>query len=171
MRDPGLQRRIIFVAKFVAALIIFYVVSTLEPVVDHVVVPFTEVVVSATAFLLRAAHQQIEVSGTVIRSSRFALDVRNGCNGVEAVMVLAAAMLAFPATLRSRLTGLLAGSVAIEILNLVRVSSLVWLGEYHRELFDFIHVGVWQSIVILAAVSMFVYWSRKFAQVRLAGTP
>ena len=74
----------------------------------------------------------IQVVGTVINSPHFALDVRNGCNGVEAMMVLAAAMLAFPATLRSRLAGLLVGSVAIQILNLVRVSSLVWLGEHHR---------------------------------------
>ena len=163
-RKPGL----VFVARFFAALIVFYVVSAIGPVNEHVIVPFTELVVGATAFLLRSAHQPIEVAGTIIRSPHFALDVRNGCNGVEAVMVLAAAMLAFPATLRSRLAGLLAGSVAIQILNLVRVSSLVWLGEHHREFFDFVHVGVWQSIVILAAVSMFVFWSWKFAEKPLA---
>ena len=163
-RKPGL----VFVARFFAALIVFYVVSAIGPVNEHVIVPFTELVVGATAFLLRSAHQPIDVAGTIIRSPHFALDVRNGCNGVEAVMVLAAAMLAFPATLRSRLAGLLAGSVAIQILNLVRVSSLVWLGEHHREFFDFVHVGVWQSIVILAAVSMFVFWSQKFAEKPLA---
>lgn len=159
-----LEPRVAFVLKFGIALILFYVVTALEPVNDHFVVPFTEVVVSAAAFLLRSFHQPIGVIGTVIQAPRFALDVRNGCNGLEAVMVLAAAVLAFPATFRSRLTGLLAGSAIIEILNLLRVSSLVWLGENHRQLFDFIHVGVWQSIVILAAVSMFVLWSRKFAE-------
>lgn len=154
----------LFVARFLAALIIFYVVGALDPVNDRVIVPFTELVVGAVAVLLRWMHQPIEVVGTVIHSPHFALDVRNGCNGVEAVMVLAAAMLAFPATLRSRLAGMLAGSVAIQILNLVRVASLVWLGEHHREFFDFVHVGVWQSIVILAAVSMFIFWSWKFAE-------
>ena len=163
MIEPGLRKRMSFVAKFLAALIVFYVVLALEPVTDHVIVPFTEGVVGATAFLLRTAQQQIEVAGTIIRTPRFALDVRNGCNGVEAVMVLAAAMLAFPATLRSRIIGLVTGSVAISILNLVRVGSLVWLGEYHREFFDFVHVGVWQSLVILEALSMFVFWSRRFA--------
>ena len=159
---------LLFVARILAALIVFYVVTALGPVNDHVVVPFTELVVSGTALLLRSAHQPIAVIGTVIRSPSFALDVRNGCNGVEAMMLLAAAMFAFPATLRSRVGGLLAGSVVIQILNLVRVSSLVWLGEHHRELFDFVHVGVWQSIVILAAVSMFVFWSWKFAEKPLA---
>ncbi|MBK5258765.1 MAG: exosortase H [Thermoanaerobaculia bacterium] len=159
-RKPGL----IFVGRFLAALIVFYFITTLDPVNEHVVLPFTGLVVDASAFILRSMHQPIDVTGTVIRSPRFSLDVRNGCNGVEAMMVLAAAMLAFPATLRSRVIGLLAGSVAIQILNLVRVSSLVWLGEHHRQFFDFVHVGVWQSIVILAAVSMFVFWSWKFAE-------
>ena len=140
----------------------------LNPVNDHVIVPFTELVVRATALVLRGIHEPIDVSGTVIRTSRFALDVRNGCNGVEAMMLLAAAMIAFPATLRSRLAGLLVASAAIQLLNLLRVSSLVWLGEHHRALFDFVHVGVWQSIVILAAVSMFVFWSWKFAEKPLA---
>jgi exosortase H (IPTLxxWG-CTERM-specific) len=155
---------LIFVARFLVALIVFYVISALPAVNERVVVPFTGAVVSATAVLLRSTHQPVAVDGTILRSPNFALDVRNGCNGLEAVMVFAAAILAFPATLRSRLAGLFAGGVAIEILNLVRVSSLVWLGEHHRQFFDFIHVGVWQSIVILAAVAMFVFWTWKFAQ-------
>jgi exosortase H (IPTLxxWG-CTERM-specific) len=159
-RKPG----IVFVARFFAALIVFYVVIALNPVNDYVIVPFTELIVRTTALVLRGMHEPIDVVGTVIRTSRFALDVHNGCNGVEAMMLLAAAMIAFPATVRSRLAGLLVTSGAIQILNLVRVSSLVWLGEHHRNVFDVVHVAVWQTIVILAAVSMFVFWSLKFAE-------
>ena len=159
-RKPGL----LFVAKFFAGLIVFYTLTALGPVNDYVIVPFTQFVVDSCLFILQTLRQPSDVVGTVIRSPRFALDVRNGCNGIEAFMVLAAAVLAFPATFRSRLAGILAGIVAIHLLNLVRVTSLVWLGEHHRRLFDFIHVGVWQSIIILAAVSMFVFWSWKFAE-------
>jgi exosortase H (IPTLxxWG-CTERM-specific) len=160
LRKPG----IVFVARFFAALIVFYVVIALNPVNDHVIVPFTELIVRTTALVMRGIHEPTDVAGTVIRTSSFALDIRNGCNGVEAMMLLAAAMLAFPATFRSRLAGLLVGCVAIQVLNLLRVSSLVWLGEHHRDSFDVVHVAVWQTIVILAAVSMFVFWSLKFAE-------
>jgi exosortase H (IPTLxxWG-CTERM-specific) len=159
-RKPGF----VFVARFFAALIVFYLVIAAPPVNDHVIVPFTEMIVTATAVVLRVIREPIVVAGTVIRTSNFALDVRNGCNAVEAMMLLAAAMIAFPATLRSRLTGLLAASVAIQLLNLVRVSSLVWLGQHHRKLFDVVHVAVWQTVVILAAVTMFIFWSLKFAK-------
>jgi exosortase H (IPTLxxWG-CTERM-specific) len=103
-----------------------------------------------------------------MRSPRFALDVRNGCNGIEAVILLAAAIFAFPATLRSRLIGVLAAAVAIELVNLVRLSSLFWLGEHYRRIFDFFHVAVWQSLVILAAIAIFMLWSWKFAERPLA---
>jgi exosortase H (IPTLxxWG-CTERM-specific) len=162
--------RIIFVAKFAAALIAFFVLVALNPVNEHVIVPFTLLGVRATAFLLRIVHEPVAVAGTVIRSSRFALDVQNGCNGVEAMLLLAAAIIAFPATLRSRIGGLLAGCAAIQIVNLVRIGSLVWLGEHHRDLFDFVHVGVWQSLIILASVAMFIFWSLKFAERRVANS-
>jgi exosortase H (IPTLxxWG-CTERM-specific) len=160
LRKPGF----VFVARFLGALILFYAVIAYPPVNEHVIVPFTEMVVRGSALILRGIHEPIVVAGTVIRSASFAIDVHNGCNAVEAMLLLAAAMLAFPATLRSRLKGLFIGSVAIQILNLIRVSSLVWLGEHHREAFDVVHVAVWQTIVILAALTMFIWWSLRFAE-------
>jgi exosortase/archaeosortase family protein len=81
---------------------------------------------------------------------------------------LIAAILAFPASLRSRLGGIAAAAVAIQLLNLVRLASLFWLGEHYRSVFDFFHVGVWQSLIILAAISLFVLWSLRFAERRPA---
>ncbi len=168
MAPRPLKPRIVFVAKFVAGLLVFYAVVALNPVNDYVIVPFTEVVARSSALVLRSVESGVETAGTVMRSPRFALDVQNGCNGVEATILLAAAILAFPATLRSRLIGLAIASVAIELLNLVRLSSLFWLGEHHRRIFDFFHVAVWQSLIILAAISIFVLWSWKFAEKPLA---
>jgi exosortase H (IPTLxxWG-CTERM-specific) len=162
------KSRIVFVAKFVAALIILYAVVALNQVNDHVIVPFTMAVARGSAVVLRGLESGVETAGTVIRSPRFALDVQNGCNGVEATILLAAAIFAFPATLRSRVIGLAVATVAIGLLNLVRLSSLFWLGEHHRRIFDFFHVAVWQSLVILAAIAIFVLWSWKFAEKPLA---
>jgi len=145
-----------------------YALVAINPVNDYVIVPFTELIARGSALLLRSGGAIVEVVGTVIRSPRFALDVQNGCNGIEAMILLAAAIFAFPATLRSRLIGLSAACVAVQLLNVVRLSSLVWLGEHHRSAFDVFHVAVWQSLIILAAISMFVFWSLKFAKKPLA---
>jgi exosortase H (IPTLxxWG-CTERM-specific) len=163
-----LKPRIVFVAKFVLTLLVLYAVVALNPVNDTVIVPFTGIVARGAAVVLRGVESDIVVTGTVMRSPRFALDVQNGCNGVEAVILLVAAIVAFPATLRSRLIGVVVAGIAIELLNLVRLSSLFWLGENHRRIFDFFHVAVWQSLVILAAIAIFVLWSLKFAEKPLA---
>jgi exosortase H (IPTLxxWG-CTERM-specific) len=156
------------VAKFCAAMLVLYAVVALNQVNDRVIVPFTEVVARGAAMLLRGVESGVGVTGTVMRSPRFALDVRNGCNGVEAAILLAAAILAFPATLRSRLLGLTAACASIELLNLVRLSTLFWLGEHYRQIFDLFHIAVWQSVIILTAISIFILWSWKFAEKPLA---
>ena len=132
-----------------------------KPANDHVIVPFTERIVGVSTAVLRAVGEPTVASGTRITSPSFAVDVKNGCNGVEAMLILLAAVLAFPAPWRSRLAALAAGALVIQVLNLVRVVSLFWLGAHHREVFDLFHTAVWQTLLILTAVGLFVLWSRR----------
>ena len=53
MTQRPLKPRIVFVAKFVAAMLGLYIVVALNPVNDHVIIPFTEIVARSSAFLLR----------------------------------------------------------------------------------------------------------------------
>jgi exosortase/archaeosortase len=71
----------------------------------------------------------VTAQGNRIQSTRtdFALRIEAGCNGIEAVIILAAAMLAFPAVLLQRLAGLLIGTATIVLLNIVRIMSLFYL--------------------------------------------
>lgn len=114
----------------------------------------------ASTAILGAFGEPAASSGTRITSPAFTVDVKNGCNGVEAMLILFAAVLAFPAPWRSRLAALVAGTVALQALNLVRVVSLFWLGVHHRDVFEMFHTAVWQTLLILVAVGLFVLWSR-----------
>jgi exosortase H (IPTLxxWG-CTERM-specific) len=156
------QRR--FLIRFGVALVVLYLLVAIKPSNDHVVVPFTEGIVAVSAALLRALGEPVVKAGTVLRTASFAVDVKNGCNGLEAVIILAAAVVAFPATLRQRLIGLAAGFIVIEVLNLVRVVSLYWLGVHRPAIFELFHAAVWQTALILVAVGLFVSWSRGIAK-------
>jgi exosortase H (IPTLxxWG-CTERM-specific) len=151
----------IFLARFLGALVFFYLVVAIRPVNDHVVEPFTGLIVRASAGVLRVLGEGAQASGTQISSPAFAVDVKNGCNGVEAMLLLVAAMLAFPATARQRLAGLALGMAAIQIANLIRVVSLFWLGVHHRSLFELFHAAIWQTALILLSVVFFILWSRR----------
>jgi exosortase H (IPTLxxWG-CTERM-specific) len=162
------QRR--FLVRFGAALVVLYLLVAIRPSNDHLVVPFTEGIVMVSAALLRALGEPVVTAGTVIRSGSFAVDVKNGCNGLEAAMILAAAVVAFPATLRQLLVGLAAGFLVIEALNLVRVASLFWLGVHRPAVFELFHAAVWQTALILVAVGLFVFWSREIARTAARNT-
>lgn len=50
----------------------------------------------------------------MIAGSCFAVDIKNGCNAVEATLFVVAAVLAFPATWKSRAAAVIAGSVILQ---------------------------------------------------------
>ena len=91
------------------------------------------------------------------------MNIRNGCNGVEAMLIFLAAVLAFPASWKSRLTGLALGIVAIQLVNLVRVVALFLTGVYFPRIFDTSHTVIWQTIVILFGVLLWIFWANRFA--------
>ncbi len=75
--------------------------------------------------------------GKVIRDveSGFAVSIEPGCNGVEAVIILFAAIFAFPAPLKNKFIGFLIGFFAIQFLNLIRIISLFYLGQWNMTWF------------------------------------
>ena len=150
-----------FLLRFVLFLLGFYALVAVRPVNDAVVVPFTAFLVKVSAGILRVIGENVFTQGTVIRSALFAVDVRNGCNGVEATLLLLAAMLAFPAPPKARAAGIAAGLLAIQGVNLVRIVSLFWLGAHRRDVFDLFHAAIWQTLLILLAVGIFLAWGRR----------
>jgi exosortase H (IPTLxxWG-CTERM-specific) len=151
----------IFLARFLGALVFFYLVVAIRPVNDHVIEPFTGQIVRVSAGVLRVLGEGAQATGTQISSPAFAVDVKNGCNGVEAMLLLVAAILAFPATPRQRLLGLAIGVAVIQVANLIRVVSLFWLGVHHRNVFELFHAAIWQTALILLSVVLFILWSRR----------
>ena len=152
-----------FVAVFAGFLALFYVAIGIHPVNDRVVVPFTAAIARVSAAILDGIGERVSVHGTTITSDRFAVNIENGCNGLETALLLAAAVLAFPATAKQRLVGFFGGFAAIEAINLVRVVSLFWIGAHRREWFGSAHTLVWQSLVVLAGVGLFVLWAARVA--------
>jgi exosortase H (IPTLxxWG-CTERM-specific) len=162
------RNQVLFLLKFFAVLVAAYLLIAWNPVNDRVIVPFTTAIANWSGALLNVIGEGVTVTGTTIRSPRFAVNINNGCNGVEAMLILLASIVAFPATLRARVTGLLLGALAVQVLNAVRIVSLYLLGAYQPRLFEIFHTAVWQIAIILAAIAFFLVWSARVAPNRLA---
>ncbi len=155
------RRSFIFLARFAGLLILFYFLVAWRPINDAVIEPFTAVIASVSASILNAIGERVTVSGTEVRSAGFAVNIENGCNGIETVLLFVSAVLAFPSTARRKAFGLLLGFAAIEVLNFVRVVSLFWIGRHHPSLFSSSHTVVWQSLVVLFGVLLFLVWATR----------
>lgn len=157
------KQEIVFLTVFLVLLAAGFSLVALKPVNDHVIEPFTGGIARVSGGVLDLIGQDVTRDGTVIQSPRFAVNIRNGCNGVETMLIFLAAVLAFPAAWGARLAGLALGVLAIQLINLVRVVALFLTGVYFPSLFDSSHTVIWQSIVILSGVLLWIFWAHRFA--------
>jgi exosortase H (IPTLxxWG-CTERM-specific) len=157
-----------FLALFVAIQVVLFGLEMLEPVRRAVINPWTDAVAAMGVGLVRAFDAGVVAKGAVIRSlaNGFAVEIQAGCNGIEACITLFAAMLAFPASWAHRLVGIAIGFVAVQALNLVRVVSLFYLGQWHLRAFEIAHLYLWQALILIDALVVFLLWARLAARQR-----
>lgn len=151
-----------FLLVFVLILAVLFAAELLQPVDRHVIEPFTAGIARVCVWIVDLFDPQVIAQGKILRSTAngFAISIERGCNGVEAVIILVSAMLAFPAPWKYRLAGIGVGFVAIQGLNLVRIISLFYLGQWNRMWFDWFHLYLWQALIVLDALVVFLLWLR-----------
>jgi exosortase H (IPTLxxWG-CTERM-specific) len=134
----------------------------LKPVDTWFVEPFTSGIATVSTTLIHMFDDDVISHGKVVQSTLngFAVSIERGCNGMEAVIILFAAIFAFPAPWKHRLAGFLAGFVAIQALNLVRIISLFYMGQYSQVWFEWFHLYLWQALIILDALVVWLLWLR-----------
>jgi exosortase H (IPTLxxWG-CTERM-specific) len=150
-----------FLIRFVILLAVLYLPLTLAQVDANVVEPFSRAIAIASAAILNVSGEHVSVNGVVLTAGSHAVSIQNGCNGIEAVVFLVAAILAFPATWRQRLLGLAAGIGLIQLLNLVRVVTLFLINRYHPQWFELFHLAIWQTVIGGSAIALFYVWTTR----------
>lgn len=157
-RRPGLSYLLTFVVIALGLSAIL-----MAPVVDrHFTQPFTASLVHICTFLINLFGGGVRADGTILAfaDGRGAVRVEAGCNAVEVCLLLIAAILAFPATLKQRLIGVAAGVAAVQVINLLRIISLLYLARYAPDVFEFFHVWVWDALIMIDALAALMIWIR-----------
>lgn len=151
-----------FFGLFVLYLVALFAAELTPPVQSGLVVPWTEGLAYMCAKLITLFDPDVVVFGKVIQSTTraFALSIEAGCNGVEAAIILIAAMLAFPAPWMHRVLGIAGGLAAVQLLNVVRVISLFYLGQWNMGVFEWAHLYVWQVLIMLDVLLVWMIWIR-----------
>ena len=151
-----------FFILFVVILVSLFAAELTQPVQNAVVLPWTQALAQISARIIMLFDANVAAFGKILQSTTngFAVSIEAGCNGIEAAIVLIAAMLAFPAPWKHRIIGIFAGLLAVQLLNIVRVISLFYLGQWSMTAFEWAHLYLWQALIMLDVLIVWLVWIR-----------
>jgi len=151
-----------FFIIFSVLLIGLFTLEILQPAEKYVIIPFTSMIADISVWIVQVFDEDVIATGNVIRDSvsGFGVRIERGCNGLEAVIILFSAIFAFPAPFKHKLIGFVIGFFAIQLLNLVRIISLYYLGQWNYTAFEWFHLYLWQALIILDALVVWLIWLR-----------
>lgn len=152
-----------FFIIFSLLLIGLFTLEILQPVEKYFIMPFTSLIADISVWIVLLFDDNVVATGNVIRDATngFGVRIERGCNGLEALIILFSAIFAFPAPFRYKMLGFAIGFFAIQALNLVRIISLFYLGQWSYPVFEWFHLYLWQALIILDALVVWLIWLRK----------
>lgn len=117
----------------------------------------------ASAAFLNLFGDDVRVNGTSLSSSRYALQIKSGCDALQSVAFFVLAVLASQVSmpLIRRLPVIVAGTAVMLTVNLVRIISLYYTGVYFPDAFETMHIDVWQAVFIFLPLVLWVVWARR----------
>ncbi|MBW2416359.1 MAG: archaeosortase/exosortase family protein [Deltaproteobacteria bacterium] len=154
-------RELVMCGAYVVLAVGLSLVLLSDLVFDDLLGGLRTAVASVAGATFRAVGLPIETDGTILRGPGTALIIVNECTGIDATILLASAILVFPAGLGQKLAGLGLAVAVMMVLNFVRVLSLIWIGNYSPDLLDVGHLYVWPPIVILVGIGTLLLWANR----------
>lgn len=130
----------------------------LDAVDRQLLSPLREGIARAAAAVLGILGVDASARADYVQLPQGAVQIVDACTGLDASLLLAAAMLLFPASWRARLAGIAAGFAIVMSLNFVRVLTLaLWVGT-SPAWFELGHLYVWPALVVVAVLATLLGW-------------
>lgn len=149
---------LLFIGVFVLIIILFYIAWINPFCVNHIFEPIVSFYAKVSGKILALLGYKTWVNGTMISSSGFDLNIKRGCDAIEATALFAAVVLAFPVVFKKKILGLILGILTLTLVNFIRIITLYIAGHRYPALFNFLHDQIWQIIYIAIAVLLLLLW-------------
>jgi len=131
----------------------------------------TYAITAMSGAIIQLAGGRVGVAGNVMAGPRagFTMRVMEGCNGVEVVVLLWSAMLAWPAGRVAKIKGMVLGALIVQAANTLRIISLFYLGQWNQNWFEWMHLYVWQILIMILGLAVFSVWIRGTPEIATPG--
>ena len=149
-----------FAITYVALMGAFFALISFTPLQKVIDINgiYSSVIAKVSAGALHVTGLPCTSQGTLINLPSVSLDVVFGCNGLDAAMIYAIAVIVYPANWKKKIAGIAAGSLALQIVNIIRIVILARLansGAYLKGYFEYIHIYAAQGLMIAISLGIF----------------
>jgi len=116
-----------------------------------------------SAPLIRFFDTDAQADGIEVRSPRFSLEVKHGCDALQPAAFFVFAVLGSPVgiSLRRRVLPILIGTAGLMTLNIVRIITLFYTGLKFPTWFETMHLDIWQAVFIFVPLVFWITWARR----------
>lgn len=121
---------------------------------------YTDFIIYVTVKLLGLAGIPTTTHGTIINLPSTSVEVVFGCNGLEAVLIYAIAVLAFPSAWKHKLLGIILGFIMIQFINIIRILAVIYVLDNFHRVFEIVHVYLAQGLMIAVSLGVFLLYLR-----------
>ena len=158
---------LLFLARFLAVYVVGNVLYGLYiESFGEQVDPVTRVVTEHTSELLRAAGEETSTGDRAGRpivllmnaTEGTVLNVFEGCNGLNVMIVFVAFMVAFGGPLRKMVWFIPASLIVIHIFNLLRIALLYYVATHLEQYFYLFHKYLFTAILYAVVFALWVIW-------------
>lgn len=158
MHSPPLRFALIFLLAF--ALLMGGFETTRGTVFERFLVETLILDPTTTLINTVTPNEHVQLAGRVLVSpDGSSLRVTRGCEGIEIFLMLIAAIVAFPTSLKSRAHGLLWGCLMAYVLSVTRLMLLHYILRYSPTLWEALHGFVLPLGPVVLMALFFLRWS------------
>ena len=155
--------------KFVAGFILFFLIGQagnyfLRRYAGDMVIHSLNAVPASFIINILTPHEKTFVRNISICGRNVSMTIMRGCEGTEGMVLVLAAVLAFPAGVKQKLPAVVLGILIVYLANLSRIVLLFYSLRYAPDLFQTMHIYVGQVYIIAVGLMYFLVWATRILQ-------
>lgn len=155
-----------YIALFIALCFAFYIVYYFLTVSGStVMVHLRNITALILGTIFSFAGADVVVNGAAVSINGFTLEIIDECTAVFSSIVYCSCVLAYPTTLKKKGLGIGFGIPSLYAINLFRLTILALVGITKPDMFEFVHVYLWQASFIIFVVAIFLLWLKLLEKV------
>ena len=157
-----------FGALFVFFCAAFYAITRLTP---STFTPLNNYTAATLGFLLQALGMQPTVEGALLSAGGFSVKIIDECSALFVFILFSSFVLAYPTTFKNKAIGLIFGIPSLFAVNTLRLAAVFLAGLWRPDLFEYVHVYLWQTIIIILVFISCLVWLRYVVMVTTRNEP